>query len=454
MKRKLHREFVLVALATILLTTAVITAVFYGFFENEVLEELKVCAQVMKYTGAFGGDGTDADFEEMRISLIGADGTVLYDNDADVGELENHGSRPEVAEALEKGSGQSIRRSGTLGTSAYYYAVRLDDGAVLRVAKEASSIWQLFVKALPLVGASASFIFVLCFYLSSRAVRSLLEPIDDLARHLDRCGDEPVYRELVPFVNTIRKQHEDILRNARMRQDFTANVSHELKTPLTSISGYAELIEHGMAAPEDIPRFAGEIHRSAARLLNTINDIIRLSELDVMETTAFLKEKVPVYQLAENCVNMLQVSAEKHQVTLELRGVPCCVLGSREMVEETLYNLCDNAIRYNNPGGSVTVTVEPVGDRVMLRVADTGIGIPKEHQARVFERFYRVDKSRSKATGGTGLGLAIVKHIVAQHGAHMTLESEPGKGTKITILFENAGKSVTMTEYGKEKEER
>lgn len=442
------------ALATILLTTAVITAVFYGFFENEVLEELKVCAQVMKYTGAFGGDGTDADFEEMRISLIGADGTVLYDNDADVGELENHGSRPEVAEALEKGSGQSIRRSGTLGTSAYYYAVRLDDGAVLRVAKEASSIWQLFVKALPLVGASASFIFVLCFYLSSRAVRSLLEPIDDLARHLDRCGDEPVYRELVPFVNTIRKQHEDILRNARMRQDFTANVSHELKTPLTSISGYAELIEHGMAAPEDIPRFAGEIHRSAARLLNTINDIIRLSELDVMETTAFLKEKVPVYQLAENCVNMLQVSAEKHQVTLELRGVPCCVLGSREMVEETLYNLCDNAIRYNNPGGSVTVTVEPVGDRVMLRVADTGIGIPKEHQARVFERFYRVDKSRSKATGGTGLGLAIVKHIVAQHGAHMTLESEPGKGTKITILFENAGKSVTMTEYGKEKEER
>lgn len=229
-----------------------------------------------------------------------------------------------------------------------------------------------------------------------------------------------------------------------MRQEFTANVSHELKTPLTSISGYAELIEHHMASPEDVPRFAGEIHHNATRLLNMINDIIKLSELDATEDSTRPMDSVPLYVLAENCVDMLQLHAEKHQVTLDMEGEPCNILGNKEMIEETLYNLCDNAIRYNNPGGTVHVTVRPQGDKVLLKVADTGIGIPKEHQKRIFERFYRVDKSRSKATGGTGLGLAIVKHIVTQHGAELSLESEPGKGTTITILFENAEKSVTM----------
>ena len=234
------------------------------------------------------------------------------------------------------------------------------------------------------------------------------------------------------------------MKNAQMRQDFTANVSHELKTPLTSISGYAELIEHHMASAQDVPRFAGEIHRSANRLLSMINDIIRLSELDVMETEDMVFERVPLYVLAESCVDMLQLKAEKHNVTLKLKGTTCYVAGNREMVEEILYNLCDNAIRYNNPGGSVTVTAEPKGEKVMLQVADTGIGISKEHQQRVFERFYRVDKSRSKATGGTGLGLAIVKHMVAQHHAELTLESEEGKGTTITILFEKADESAIM----------
>ena len=175
-----------------------------------------------------------------------------------------------------------------------------------------------------------------------------------------------------------------------------------------------------------------------------INDIIKLSELDATENSTRPMDSVPLYVLAENCVDMLQLHAEKHQVTLDMEGEPCNILGNKEMIEETLYNLCDNAIRYNNPGGTVHVTVLPQGDKVLLKVADTGIGIPKEHQKRIFERFYRGDKSRSKATGGTGLGLAIVKHIVTQHGAELNLESEPGKGTTITILFENAEKSVTM----------
>ena len=175
-----------------------------------------------------------------------------------------------------------------------------------------------------------------------------------------------------------------------------------------------------------------------SRLLAMINDIIRLSELDVMEADAMVFTQVPLYQMAKACVEMLQVSAGKHQVTLSIRGVPCSILGNREMVEEVLYNLCDNGIRYNAAGGNVAVIVEPEGDKVRLTVEDTGIGIPKAYQERVFERFYRVDKSRSKATGGTGLGLAIVKHIAAQHHAELLLQSEPGCGTRISILFDRA----------------
>ena len=452
MKQKIHREFILVALTTILLTTVVVTAVFYSFFKKEVMEELSTCAEVLSSTGVFeGANETDAEqisarlgLEPVRISLINADGTVLYDGNVNIGGLDNHGNRPEVQQALTEGVGQSVRRSDTMGQSAFYYALRLDDGMVLRVAKETSSIWRLFASALPVVTAAAVLIFIFCFGLSARATKSLMKPIEELSHHLDEYEEIPVYKEMLPFVKTIQKQHEDIMKNARMRQEFTANVSHELKTPLTSISGYAELIEHHMASPEDVPRFAGEIHRNATRLLNMINDIIKLSELDATENSTRPMDSVPLYVLAENCVDMLQLHAEKHQVTLDMEGEPCNILGNKEMIEETLYNLCDNAIRYNNPGGTVHVTVRPQGDKVLLKVADTGIGIPKEHQKRIFERFYRVDKSRSKATGGTGLGLAIVKHIVTQHGAELNLESEPGKGTTITILFENAEKSVTM----------
>lgn len=451
MKNKIHREFVLVALTTILMTTVLVTAVFYDFFKREIMDELKTYTRVLQSTGVFdvSGDSRDERYDslglqQLRVSLISGEGTVLYDNDVDIGGLDNHGSRPEVAEALEKGAGQSIRRSNTLDQSAFYYAVLQADGSVLRVAKEASSIWRIFKSALPMVTLMAVLVFGLCFVLSIYATKTLMAPIDYLASHLNECETVPVYKEMIPFVNTIRKQHEDIMKNAKMRQEFTANVSHELKTPLTAISGYAELIEHDMVTSKEIPRFAGEIHRSAVRMLTMINDIIRLSELDAMETESMTFDSVPLYQLAENCVNMLQVNAEKHQVTLTFQGTPCSIAGNKEMVEETLYNLCDNAIRYNNAGGSVTVTVEPEGDKVRLCVKDTGIGIPKKHQERIFERFYRVDKSRSKATGGTGLGLAIVKHIVAQHKAELLLESEEGKGTKITIIFENAENSAMM----------
>ena len=424
MKNKIQREFILVALSSILLTTVLVTAVFSGFFRNEILDELRTCARVIQSAGIFDGQEevyTDVGADELRITLIDTDGTVIYDNDVAVGDLDNHGNRPEVELASEQGEGLAVRRSNTLDRDAFYYAVHQEDGTVLRVAKEASSVWDIFRSALPISLALALLILILCILLSARATKSLMAPITQLAEHLDEEETMPVYKEMIPFVNTIRKQHDDIMRNAKMRQDFTANVSHELKTPLTSISGYAELIEHNMVSQTDIPRFAGEIHRSATRLLTTINDIIKLSELDVMETTTLVLDRLPLYQMAENCVDMLQVNAEKHQVTLKLEGEPAYIMGNREMVDEVLYNLCDNAIRYNNINGSVVVRVKPEGEKVRLCVEDTGIGIPEKHQSRVFERFYRVDKSRSKATGGTGLGLAIVKHIVAQHEAEMKL---------------------------------
>ena len=296
------------------------------------------------------------------------------------------------------------------------------------------SVWSLFVTAMPYFILLVVSAVALCVLLSHYLTRSLVAPIEKLGKHMDDMEDVETYEELKPFVETIRSQHEAIMESAQMRQEFTANVSHELKTPLTAISGYSELIENGMANAQDITRFAAGIHKNAKRLLTLINDTIRLSELDATSEVPF--EALNLYDIATTSVDMLQINAEKHQVSLYLEGEPCEIRGDKQMMEELLYNLCDNAIRYNNKGGKVWVRVtrEAEGE-ICLQVKDTGIGIPKEHQERIFERFYRVDKSRSKSTGGTGLGLAIVKHIVAKHGARLELNSGVGKGTTIRIFF-------------------
>lgn len=438
------------ALTTIFLTMTLVTGVFYGCFQKEIMDELGNCARMLRSIGVSSileepdGAYDSLEVQGFRITLIGTDGSVLYDNGVEAGGLDNHGDRPEVAKAREKGFGEAVRRSDTLDRSEFYYAVLLEDGTVLRAARESSSIYGIFVSALPAVLAVAAAVLLFCVYLSARISRTFMKPIEHLTENLEECDGFLVYQEMLPFVSKIRRQHEDLMKTVRLRQEFTANVSHELKTPLTAISGYAELIEHDMARKEDIRRFGGEIHRSAARLLRMINDIIRLSELDVMETDSLVMERVPLYQMAEISVDMLQVSAGKHQVTLSVCGVPCSIRANKEMIEEILYNLCDNGIRYNKKGGSVIVTVKPEGEKVCLCVEDTGIGIAPEHQERVFERFYRVDKSRSKATGGTGLGLAIVKHIAAWHQAELILESREGEGTKITLWFDRCGEETGL----------
>lgn len=437
MKKKINKMLVLTATLAIVSTLLLVTIVYYDLFRRQVMEDLRA------YTVLISEDNVTEQIEEtgekltkfgIRMTLVGSDGRVLFDSAADSDQMTNHNERPEIRAAMEKGEGQSVRRSETLSRNTFYYAVRMESGDIIRFSKDAGSIYSVFGRALPSIFVVLILLLILCMVITHFFTRKLIQPIVKLAENPDGGGDTAGYEELAPFINMIEEQHQDIMKNAMMRQEFTANVSHELKTPLTSISGYAELIETGMASEEDVTRFAHGIHSSAKRLLTLINDIIRLSELDGTNEEIIF-EPLNLYQMADTCVEMLQLNAEKHYVSLSIEGRDCTVNANRQMMEELLYNLCDNAIRYNNAGGTVLVKVYPGEYGTILTVSDTGIGIPKEHQERIFERFYRVDKSRSKSTGGTGLGLAIVKHIIALHHAKMELQSEEGKGTTITVTF-------------------
>ena len=437
MKRKINMQFILLAVLAIATTVLILTGVFYEAFQKEVLSNLQTSARVLVGTNVFNDMDHityDSSNKNLRITIISKDGPVLYDNEASVTDMDNHGNRPEVEAAFSAGAGSAIRHSATLQKNSFYYAVLLKNGCVLRVAKEADSIWSLYWDIIPLVLVITAALMLIAMLLSHFLTKSIVAPVEQLARNMEQLGSQKTYKELQPFIDTIVKQHEDLKKNASMRQEFSANVSHELKTPLTSISGYSELIESGIAGDADTQRFAGEIHRNANRLLTLINDTLRLSEMDVAQEVPEMAD-VDLYQIAQNVTGTLQLNAQNHEITLQIKGQSAVVRANRMMMEELIYNLTDNAIRYNNRGGKVEVSVYPKDEQVELMVSDTGIGISPEHQQRIFERFYRVDKSRSKQTGGTGLGLAIVKHIVAQHQAQLQLESELGKGTKIRVLF-------------------
>lgn len=437
MKKKIGIQMMGIATLAILSTVILVMFAFYELFKKQVLDDLSINAHLLQAENALTEESLQrysSDYDDLRITLIGADGKVIYDSLVSSDELDNHGNRPEFAQALQNGEASVIRESDTIQKSSFYYAVRLEDGNVLRLSREADSVVSILISVTPIILGIVVCLWILCAFLSRFLTDSLMKPIEQMANQLDHLENVESYEELIPFIQLIKKQHEDIMKSVTMRQDFTANVSHELKTPLTAISGYSELIENGMATEADVQRFAGEIHHSANRLLTLINDTIRLSELDSSEMTDTVEE-VNLYSIAETCVNMLKISAGNHNVSISVSGKPVSVMADKQMMEELVYNLCDNAIRYNNPGGYVLVTVGGINGEKYLKVKDTGIGIAKEHQERIFERFYRVDKSRSKSTGGTGLGLAIVKHIVAKCGARVQLSSEPEKGTEITVFF-------------------
>ena len=440
MKKKINIRFIMIAALAIVVTALSAMLVYYNILKEQVFGDLKAYAHVIELlniddlAAGIEKDPYNPIDDDLRITLIGAEGEVLYESLLNKDEMDNHNERPEIIEAREKGEGEAIRYSATSGTHTFYYAERLQNGNVLRIGRDSVSVNRIMVNTLVIVLVIALCILFVCMGISHYLTKKLVETIEKLATNIMLVDENNVYEEIRPFVNTIKEQHVNIINNAQLRQEFTANVSHELKTPLTAISGYAELIGNGLTGKEDTIRFSNEIHSNANRLLSLINDIIKLSELDEADHQMEM-ERIDLYKLAENCVQMMQVTAEKQGIRLTLQGESAMTMANKGLMDEVFYNLCSNAIRYNKPGGSVTVTVGTKDERPFLSVADTGIGIPKECQERVFERFYRVDKSRSKSTGGTGLGLAIVKHIVAQHNAALHLDSELGEGTTIEIVF-------------------
>lgn len=483
----------------------------------------------------------------VRVSWIAADGRVLYDSAEAPERMGNHAGRTEVRQALVSGIGEDARLSGTLGKKTYYYALRLEDGTVIRLANTIDSVYAtLLQSAVPTVAAVIAVVLAAA-YLSRRQTGRILKPLDSLDLE-DPAANETAYDELAPILRRmagqnrkIREQMEvlqrqqdelasitanmreglivldgsagvlSLNRSARallaageedclgksvfgycrdrtfltaveralagesadgvlqlhgrtfrliaspaergaggailllidvtesysaeqLRREFSANVSHELKTPLTSISGYAELIQNGMVRPEDVPAFAGRIYQEANRLIALVQDIIKISRLDEgAEELSF--QPVELLPLARSAALRLQRQAEERQVTLTVEGKGCTVQGAAGLLDEMIYNLVENAVRYNRPGGFVKVTAEERQGCGVLTVEDSGIGIPEADRERVFERFYRVDPGRSKQSGGTGLGLSIVKHAAQRHGAEVTLRSTEGEGTAVTVTF-------------------
>ena len=276
------------------------------------------------------------------------------------------------------------------------------------------------------------FIIIICIIAAKRLSIKIVKPVEDMVEHLDDTTYTPDYEELIPIMDRIRSQHIDVLAAAKARQDFSASVSHELKTPLTAIIGYAELLEGGTPSLEQQKHFVTEIKNNSERLLSIIDDIISLSELDRTEQMIF--EPLDLYDLVEECMDTLKMVADRAKVSLNFEGEHCNVYGNKDNLREVIYNLVQNAVKYNKENGNVWISVY-VEKSPVLSVRDDGIGIPVEDQEKVFERFYRVDKSRSKATGGTGLGLSIVKHIVELHNANIILDSQLGQGTEIKVVF-------------------
>lgn len=561
MTKKIFKSILSVALVILLSSLVMIIGVLYDYFrgvqKNQLRTELAFAAEGVEVSGAAYLEGLNDD--SCRITLVGEDGTVLYDSVESADKMGNHADREEIKEAREYGTGEASRYSSTLTEQTIYISKLLSDGSVLRVSVSHATVPALVFGMLQPLIVVLLLAFILSSVLAHRLSEKIVEPLS--AIDLDKPLENNTYDELAPVLSHIEKQHRQIARqmydldrsrsefeavthnmkeglvltsekgeiisinpsaasfflgvkpdsaefyehekgcigkdfltldrsrethelieraqangeaesrvsrwgreyqlNAsrvlsdgkftgivllifdvtdkvfaeRNRREFTANVSHELKTPLQSIMGSAELIENGLVKPEDMKEFSDRIYKEAARLLTLIEDIIRLSQLD--ENVELAWENLDIAKMASDTAALLRDTAEKKNVKINLECEPTEIYGVRQLYSEIIYNLCENAIKYNKDGGSVTVSVHPKNGGIELTVSDTGIGIPPEHRSRVFERFYRVDKSHSKATGGTGLGLSIVKHAVQYLGGQIDLTSRVGEGTKITVFFPN-----------------
>lgn len=438
-KKTLYKIFAF-GVSVITITAVLILSVFYSYSDNQLKEQLRVVESVVENQLAQDDDTSFISNhidKNVRITLVAKDGTVIADSQESANKLGNHLNRQEIQQAIKNGEATVTRHSDTQGKKIYYFAKQLDNGNILRVSTEAKSIGKFFSDYIIYIFLCIIVVIVAAVFVSMGITKSIVKPITQLGQSLDNIDKFKSDEELKPLVNALLQQKKKQKMLDKQKKQFTANVSHELKTPLTSIAGYAELIETGMAKPEDIKPFAGVIRKQALRLVNLSEDIIQLSQLEESDDEDMSFESVNLYEIAQRCVEALNINAINKCVTLNLTGEECYIRGKAQLVEELVYNLCDNAIRYNKENGNVTVTVTPLEKGASVSVKDTGIGIPEKYQERIFERFFRVDKSRSKATGGTGLGLAIVKHITQLHDAKLEISSEEGKGTEIIVTFKD-----------------
>ena len=455
-----HRMFValVVACTSVAVVVTVAASLIYqsAFLADEHEQLAGECRTLSSLLNVSDDDAevlAGLELGDIRATLIDPDGTVTYDSLAPADELPNHGDRPEVIAAFAEGSGSSERASDTAGYMSLYEAERLDSGQVVRLSVDRAGVVALLFQDLVLLALLAVLLVGASWIVSRRLSRRFVQPILEI----DPSSGDGVapYEELDPLVNRLNEQHGQLMHRmsqiqdiADLRREFTANVTHELKTPIASISGAAELIRDGIAKPEDVPGFAGRIYDDARRLSSLVSDILTLSKLDEAERAGEGEgsqelfgpsESVNLLAVARDVADRLAPKAREAGVDVSVEGVTMVVRGNARLLDELVSNLCDNAIRYNRPGGRVFVWVLPgEAGGARLRVSDTGIGIPKASRDKVFERFYRVDKGRSRDMGGTGLGLAIVKHAAAYHGAQISLESQVDKGTTITVTFPRA----------------
>lgn len=448
MKRRINAQLATIALFAVFASSLGVLLVCYGLFKSQVKHDLRKYVDMLSTLEVFNAkrpqgeknpfflvtSRNETSTDDIRITWIDKNGDVLFDSRIDEVDAPNHMNRPEIQAALTSPYGEAARVSDTFHMNTYYCARRLENGTILRASTRARSIFSVFLAIIPVVLPTIAVVIILCVLLGRLLTINLLRPIYEMIERLDNGVEIPVYPELSPLADKIRIQHENILEAAIKRLDFTANVSHELKTPLTAISGYTELLENNMVDEREETRILQNIRKNITRLQSLINDVTRLSEFDHAESQP-QTSTFNLYNVVCESVESLQLIARKKNISVSFSGERAVISADRELIRELVINLVQNAIQYNNEGGFVNISVMIVNQRPVLKVSDNGIGVPKDQQERIFERFYRVDKSRSRETGGTGLGLSIVKHIVEIHGAKITLESELGAGSTFTVFF-------------------
>ena len=447
---RIFRNVLAFTLAVVLAFAVALTSIFFFMYERDAESNLVASAEraASILEGVPAQDAAmmlSEQFEgAMRFTLISKNGLVLYDNEADASKMDNHANRPEVEEAAKSGESETIRYSATLGTDTVYAARQLSDGRIIRLSETRHSL-VAFLGAMVLPAIALLVVVAgLVFLLSRRLTRRIMSPINAL--DVSNPLDNEIYDEMEPLLRRIdfqqallRQQNTELAKAESMRRDFSSNVSHEMKTPLQVISGYAELMKGGVVPYEDCQKFGGLIYDEAQAMRGLIDDVLTLSKLD---ESAFDNEGVPIDLggVAKSMAARLRSFAEEREVDVIVKGPGAYISGNGSLADEMTYNLIENGIRYNHKGGKVTVEVDEyagVDGKTMarMRVSDTGMGIPSDMCDKVFERFFRVDKSRSKETGGTGLGLAIVKHAVMYHGGTIKVDSAEGEGTTFTLLI-------------------